>query len=208
VREPILMTDAVARLRAVLADRYRFELERGQVGMATVHLAHDLRHDRKVAAKVPRPEVAVVLGAERFLAEIRTTASLQHPDIPALFDSGESEGLLYRCLAQNPPVHPAGGHGPQGLYRMSIARIAFIALAIDAVSLLLPRTAMTSPGNTATTAKRQLEAPARLQTRFPSLFAPADENLAAGTNQDDQELRDSRQGPPRGDPQTLPCVIS
>ena len=92
------MTDPVARLQAVLADRYRFERKLGEGGMATVHLAHDLRHDRKVAVKVLRPEVAVVLGAERFLAEIKTTASLQHPNILALFDSGASEGLLYYVM--------------------------------------------------------------------------------------------------------------
>jgi serine/threonine-protein kinase len=76
------------RLQASFADRYRIERELGQGGMATVYLAHDVRHDRKVAVKVLRPELAAVIGAERFLSEIKTTANLQHPHIVPLFDSG------------------------------------------------------------------------------------------------------------------------
>jgi serine/threonine-protein kinase len=75
-------------LRAALADRYRLERELGAGGMATVYLAHDLKHDRQVAIKVLRPELAAVIGAERFLSEIKTTANLQHPHILPLFDSG------------------------------------------------------------------------------------------------------------------------
>jgi eukaryotic-like serine/threonine-protein kinase len=82
------MSDAVERLRAALADRYAIEREVGAGGMATVYLAQDLRHDRKVAIKVLRPELAAVIGAERFLAEIRVTAHLQHPHILGLIDSG------------------------------------------------------------------------------------------------------------------------
>ena len=82
------MTDAIDRLTAALADRYRLERELGQGGMATVYLAQDLKHDRKVAVKVLRPELAAVIGAERFLSEIKTTANLQHPHILPLFDSG------------------------------------------------------------------------------------------------------------------------
>jgi serine/threonine-protein kinase len=78
------------RLRAALADRYRIERELGQGGMATVYLAQDLKHDRKVAVKVLKPELAAVLGAERFVVEIKTTAALQHPHILPLFDSGEA----------------------------------------------------------------------------------------------------------------------
>ncbi|MDZ4864490.1 MAG: protein kinase, partial [Gemmatimonadota bacterium] len=74
------------RLAAALADRYRLERELGQGGMATVYLAHDIKHDRKVAIKVLRPELAAVIGAERFLSEIKTTANLQHPHILPLFD--------------------------------------------------------------------------------------------------------------------------
>jgi serine/threonine protein kinase/tetratricopeptide (TPR) repeat protein len=79
-------------LAAALADRYRLERELGQGGMATVYLAHDLKHDRQVAIKVLRPELAAVIGAERFLSEIRTTAKLNHPNILPLFDSGAADG--------------------------------------------------------------------------------------------------------------------
>jgi TolB-like protein/Tfp pilus assembly protein PilF len=84
------MTGAFGRLAAALADRYRIERELGQGGMATVYLAQDLKHDRKVAVKVLRPELAAVIGAERFLAEIKVTANLQHPNLLPLFDSGEA----------------------------------------------------------------------------------------------------------------------
>jgi eukaryotic-like serine/threonine-protein kinase len=84
------VTDLPSRLAAALADRYRIERELGAGGMATVYLAQDLRHDRKVAIKVLRPELAAVIGAERFLSEIKTTANLQHPHILPLFDSGEA----------------------------------------------------------------------------------------------------------------------
>ncbi|HTJ23938.1 MAG TPA: protein kinase, partial [Gemmatimonadaceae bacterium] len=92
------MTVAHDRLAAALADRYRIERELGQGGMATVYLAHDLRHERKVAIKVLKPELAAVLGAERFVVEIKTTAALQHPHILPLFDSGEAEGFLYYVM--------------------------------------------------------------------------------------------------------------
>jgi serine/threonine-protein kinase len=73
------VTEITERLTAALADRYRIERHLGEGGMATVYLAEDLKHDRKVAVKVLRPELASVLGAERFVQEIKTTASLQHP---------------------------------------------------------------------------------------------------------------------------------
>jgi len=92
------MTDAVTRLSAALADRYVIERELGAGGMATVYLAHDVRHDRKVALKVLRPELSAILGAERFLHEIKTTANLQHPHILSLFDSGEADGLVYYVM--------------------------------------------------------------------------------------------------------------
>jgi len=92
------MTDALARLRTALSDRYRIERELGQGGMATVYLAEDLKHHRKVAVKVLRPELAAVIGADRFLAEIRTTAYLQHPHILALFDSGEVNGTVFYVM--------------------------------------------------------------------------------------------------------------
>ncbi len=83
------MTASVERLSDALSGRYRVERELGQGGMATVYLAEDLRHHRKVALKVLRPELSQVLGAERFLKEIEVTAGLQHPHIVPLFDSGE-----------------------------------------------------------------------------------------------------------------------
>jgi serine/threonine-protein kinase len=75
------MTDVMSRLGAALSDRYRIERELGQGGMATVYLAHDLRHDRDVAIKVLHADLGAALGPERFLSEIRTTARLQHPHI-------------------------------------------------------------------------------------------------------------------------------
>ena len=75
-------------LVAALADRYRVERELGQGGMATVYLAHDIKHNRKVALKILRPELAAIIGAERFLKEIQVTANLQHPNILPLYDSG------------------------------------------------------------------------------------------------------------------------
>jgi serine/threonine-protein kinase len=92
------MTDAVSRLSATLSERYVIERELGQGGMATVYLAHDVRHDRKVALKVLRPELSAILGAERFLQEIRTTANLQHPHILPLHDSGEASGTVFYVM--------------------------------------------------------------------------------------------------------------
>jgi serine/threonine-protein kinase len=92
------MTDITSRLSAALADRYRIERRLGEGGMATVYLAEDLKHDRKVALKVLKPELAAVLGAERFVQEIKTTASLQHPHILPLFDSGEVDSFLYYVM--------------------------------------------------------------------------------------------------------------
>jgi eukaryotic-like serine/threonine-protein kinase len=86
------------RLTTALADRYRIERELGAGGMATVYLAEDVRHGRKVALKVLKPELAAVVGAERFLAEIRTTASLQHPHILPLHDSGEADSFLFYVM--------------------------------------------------------------------------------------------------------------
>ena len=92
------MSDAVHRLASALSDRYTVERELGAGGMATVYLAHDVKHDRQVAIKVLRPELAAVIGAERFLAEIKTTANLQHPHILSLFDSGTVEGTVFYVM--------------------------------------------------------------------------------------------------------------
>ena len=103
------MTDAAARLSSALADRYRIERELGTGGMATVYLAHDLKHDRKVAIKVLHPDLAAALGAQRFLSEIKTTANLQHPHILPLHDSGEAGGLLFYVMAARRRPQLVGG---------------------------------------------------------------------------------------------------
>ncbi len=92
------MSDPVARLNAALEGRYTIERELGEGGMATVYLADDIKHERKVALKVLKPELAALVGAERFLAEIKTTANLQHPHILPLFDSGEADGFLFYVM--------------------------------------------------------------------------------------------------------------
>ena len=86
------------RLNAALSGRYTIERELGEGGMATVYLARDVKHNRDVALKVLRPELAAVIGAERFLAEIETTAKLRHPHILPLFDSGQADSLLYYVM--------------------------------------------------------------------------------------------------------------
>ena len=91
------MTDT-ARLTTALAGRYAIEHPLGAGGMATVYLAKDLKHDRSVAVKVLRPELAAVLGGERFLQEIRISARLDHPHILTLIDSGEADRFLYYVL--------------------------------------------------------------------------------------------------------------
>ncbi len=92
------MPSVFDRLKAALADRYTIEQEVGSGGMATVYLAHDLKHDRPVAVKVLRPELAVVVGPDRFLREITIAANLNHPHILPLHDSGEADGFLYYVM--------------------------------------------------------------------------------------------------------------
>jgi len=92
------MTDVSERLRAALSDRYRIERELGAGGMATVYLAQDLKHDRKVAIKVLRPELATAIGPDRFLREIKITAQLHHPHILELYDSGTADEFLYYVM--------------------------------------------------------------------------------------------------------------
>jgi len=92
------MPSRVDTLNEALAGRYRIERELGEGGMATVYLADDLRHGRKVALKVLKPDLAAAVGATRFLSEIRTTAKLQHPHIVPLFDSGEAGGFLFYAM--------------------------------------------------------------------------------------------------------------
>ncbi len=92
------MADLLDRLRAALTDRYTFEREIGRGGMATVYRAQDLKHQRPVAVKVLHPYLAANLGAERFLREIQIAASLQHPHIVPLYDSGQASDLLYYVM--------------------------------------------------------------------------------------------------------------
>ena len=96
------MSDLLDRLKTALADRYTIERELGSGGMAVVYLARDVRHDRDVAVKVLRPELAAAMGAERFLREIKLTAKLSHPHILPLLDSGEAEAFLYYVMPYVP----------------------------------------------------------------------------------------------------------
>jgi serine/threonine-protein kinase len=100
----------IERLNAALTGRYVIDGELGEGGMATVYLADDLRHERKVALKVLKPELAAVVGADRFLAEIKTTANLQHPHILPLFDSGEADSFLFYVMRERQlPIDEALG---------------------------------------------------------------------------------------------------
>ena len=92
------MTTIPPRVVDALAVRYRVEREIGVGGMATVFLAEDLKHHRRIALKVLKPELAAILGVERFLKEIEVTANLQHPNILPLYDSGEAAGFLYYVM--------------------------------------------------------------------------------------------------------------
>ena len=92
------MSNDVERLQAAVSDRYEVIRELGHGGMATVFLARDIKHDRRVAIKVLQPEIALALGAERFQREIRIAARLQHPQILDLYDSGSSDGLHYYVM--------------------------------------------------------------------------------------------------------------
>ena len=92
------MADAGERLKAALADHYRIERELGAGGMATVYLAQDLRHDRRVAVKVLRSDLAAALGPDRFLREVKIAANLQHPHVVPLYDSGQADDILYYVM--------------------------------------------------------------------------------------------------------------
>ena len=92
------MPEITDRLSTALADRYRLERHLGEGGMATVYLAEDLKHDRKVAIKILKPELSAILGGERFLQEIKVTANLQHPNILPLYDSGDADGFLFYVM--------------------------------------------------------------------------------------------------------------
>jgi len=117
------MPDLPDRLSAALADRYRIEREVGQGGMATVYLAHDIKHNRKVALKVLRPDLAHAIGPERFLNEIETTANLRHPHILPLYDSGRAVGRVdgltagdVDAAAEQPAAKPSNRQAEEFLY--------------------------------------------------------------------------------------------
>src|SRR5437763_1665169 len=90
--------DTIVQLNTALVGRYEVERLIGAGGMATVYLARDVKHNRRVALKMLKPELGAVLGVERFLAEIEVTANLQHPNLLPLFDSGEANGLLFYVM--------------------------------------------------------------------------------------------------------------
>ena len=95
------MTDAArlsSQFEAALAGRYRIDRKLGEGGMSVVFLARDLRHDRRVAVKMLRPELTAAIGSDRFLREIRIIAGLQHPHILPLHDSGDAGGSLYYVM--------------------------------------------------------------------------------------------------------------
>jgi tetratricopeptide (TPR) repeat protein/tRNA A-37 threonylcarbamoyl transferase component Bud32 len=94
------MSDTLSRLSTALAERYTIERELGSGGMATVYLAYDIKHDRRVAIKIMSEEAAQALGPKRFLREIKTAAKLNHPNILPLYDSGEAGGMLYYVMPQ------------------------------------------------------------------------------------------------------------
>src|SRR5437870_9842855 len=93
-----MVANLLSWLQAGLSGRYLVEREVGHGGMAVVFLAEDLKHHRRVAIKLLKPELSAVLGTERFLREIQIAAALQHPHILPLYDSGEAGGLLYYVM--------------------------------------------------------------------------------------------------------------
>jgi serine/threonine-protein kinase len=120
------MSEGFEALQEALADRYNLERELGAGGMATVYLAHDVRHNRKVAIKVLRPELSAFIGPERFLKEIETTANLQHPNILPLFDSGRVGSTVFYVM---PYVH-----GESLRHRLTRERLIPVADAIRIAS--------------------------------------------------------------------------
>jgi serine/threonine protein kinase len=134
------MSEPLGHLAAALASRYVIEREIGAGGMATVYLARDLRHERHVAVKVLNPELGAVLGAERFLAEIKTTANLQHPHLLPLFDSGQTDGLLYYVM----PYVEGGVCAPDSIARNNCRSTRRFALRPPSAERWRTRTNATS----------------------------------------------------------------
>jgi serine/threonine-protein kinase len=108
------LADQLEHLKNALADRYAIERELGSGGMAVVYLAEDLKHRRKVAVKVLRPEIADLIGPDRFLREIEIAARLQHPHILPLFDSGSAGDVLYYVMpyVEGESLGPTGRGAP------------------------------------------------------------------------------------------------
>jgi serine/threonine-protein kinase len=124
--------DPIAQLNTALAGRYRIERQLGEGGMANVYLARDLKHDRQVALKVLKPELAEALGAARFLAEVNTTANLQHPHILPLHDSGQAGEFLFYTMP-----YVEGETLRQRLDREgTLAEAAAVELAVDVAEAL------------------------------------------------------------------------
>ena len=123
--QPGSRSDLQAALTPAVENRYRIERELSAGGMATVYLAHDVRHDLKVAIKVRHPELAAAIASERFLTEIRTTAKLQHPHVLPLLDSGDVNGLLFtwcRSSTAKPCAHAPSANGSSPSPTVRIAR--------------------------------------------------------------------------------------
>mgnify|MGYP002066694389 CR=1 FL=1 len=98
IPEPSVLDERFDGFQRAIASRYRIERELGHGGMATVYLTQDLKHGRSVALKLLRPEIAAVLGSDRFLREIQVSARLSHPNILPLYDSDEAAGLLFYVM--------------------------------------------------------------------------------------------------------------
>jgi serine/threonine-protein kinase len=126
------MSDPVASVAAALAGRYEVQRRLGEGGMATVYLARDLRHGRDVAVKVLKPELAAAIGGERFLAEVRMTARLQHPHILPLFDSGEADGCLFYVM----PYVPGESLGQRLERERQLPVADAVQIAIDVAAAL------------------------------------------------------------------------
>jgi serine/threonine-protein kinase len=138
--------DTLVHLNTALAGRYTLERELGAGGMATVYLARDLRHDRDVALKVLRPDLAASVGAERFLREIHLAAKLSHPNILPLFDSGEAGGFLYFVM---PKVNGQSLRDRLNAERMLPVAEAVVPAIVNVMVSRVMAVAVNSPLNSA-----------------------------------------------------------
>jgi hypothetical protein len=131
------MPDLLDQLQHALRGRYTIERELGRGGMATAYLAQDVRHGRRVAIKVLHPELAAVIGADRFLVEITTTANLQHPHILGLIDSGEVGGIPYYVMPLRRVFSLTAGQSNPGRAMTTRTRSATPAFILAGISLVL-----------------------------------------------------------------------